>query len=254
MENRIHQFSREVTSAYFTRNIVETSYGFQYYKRKEIYHCVTKGPVPDNIFGTIYTLPENKTDEKWYSIKEVAINIQDALTDKMYDNPKKFRKLLSRVNRHIECTPTCASDMQELRLVHDKWVEDKLNDPKTFKMLFSTNRYIRCAEFSFQNPDEYYLLTLRHDGKIYGFRALTKNGPTLFALALCTDHEVPNGGRLGQLATLQWLRDNSSAIEVNTGGTQFSSRTASVKHSFPHEVLTFIQLNRKRETNELVFL
>lgn len=42
-------------------------------------------------------------------------------------------------------------DLEEVRILHKEWCDFKLADPKTFKMMFSTNRYIRCLEESFQS-------------------------------------------------------------------------------------------------------
>ena len=79
-------------------------------------------------------------------------------------------------------------NIDEIRVLHDEWAEFKLNDPKTFKMMFPNKRYIYCCEKYLENKDKlikakYKTYVFRKDGKVIAVRVLGIQDDRVFDLA-----------------------------------------------------------------------
>ena len=74
--------------------------------------------------------------------------------------------------------------LDEIEQLHKDWCTYKLEDPKTFKMMFSSNRYYRCLEQSFTSEylkySTWYRKAFYLDGKLIAVRQCLIQGDTSY--------------------------------------------------------------------------
>ena len=95
----------------------------------------------------IYSLDEVVGLEKSSKFNELAYNLEKVFDPASYPNSKKRH---SRIKYPFVWLQTNGvgirqlQDINEVEAFHAKWVEHKLADEKTFRMMFPTARYINC--------------------------------------------------------------------------------------------------------------
>lgn len=68
---------------------------------------------------------------------------------KIYNRIELPFKFLSKLELEFRVVDITEDLLPEINQLHSDWCHFKLNDPKVFKMMFSTNRYFRCLQQSF---------------------------------------------------------------------------------------------------------
>ena len=97
---------------------------------------------------TVYCLSDIFDEEVYY--KKYERLSRSEIKKKIYNRTVYPFRFLDRFEgfRVEEITEDI---LPEVGVLHKDWCEYKLNDPKTFKMMFSTNRYLRCLQESFRS-------------------------------------------------------------------------------------------------------
>jgi hypothetical protein len=119
---------------------------------------------------------------------EVAYDLSTVLNPETYLNHKKRHKALYYPQRWfkangfklvtIEC---CARE--EIKQLHDQWVEHKLAQPTTYKLMFPRARYWNCCLKSFKNKRYFNFGCLNSAGELVAVRILYQEGDAVFDLA-----------------------------------------------------------------------
>jgi hypothetical protein len=71
---------------------------------------------------------------------------------KIYNRIEYPFRFLQRPELQFRCEDVTVEMLPEIEKLHKDWCDYKLADPKTFKMMFSTNRYYRCLYDSLYSP------------------------------------------------------------------------------------------------------
>lgn len=108
--------------------------------------------------------------EKQSDFEEIVYDIKHVLHPASYKNKKsRYNKLTYPFNYLKKFS---VSNIEEIERLHSDWCQKKLDDPKTFKIMFSTKRYFSCCQKALQYPDLYDSLIYKIDGKIVACRIL----------------------------------------------------------------------------------
>ena len=101
-----------------------------------------KGPVYSEI-----RIPLKKEQK----CKEIAYSVSDVFNPDSYPNAKKRHQRIVYPINWIEkqgytIEEIKESNISEIQALHAAWVDFKMNQPGTFKIMFPTGRYIHCCE------------------------------------------------------------------------------------------------------------
>jgi hypothetical protein len=67
--------------------------------------------------------------------------------------------------------------------LHDAWVEKKLDDPATFKMMFPGKRYLNCVLRAFEEPESYRVFAVFEGSRVQAIRVVGIAGDTAYDMA-----------------------------------------------------------------------
>lgn len=131
---------------------------------------------------TVYHLPsifDPTTYEKKYSGEKRSV-----IKKKIYNKIEYPFKFLQRESLGFSISEITESLLPEIDILHKDWCEYKLNDPKTFKMMFSSNRYYRSLQQSFSSDylkaSDWYRRAFFLDGKLVAVRQCLIKGDTSY--------------------------------------------------------------------------
>lgn len=85
------------------------------------------------------------------SFTEKIYNLKDVFSASSYKNAKeRYNKITYPFTwfkkNKVEITTITNQNFNEIEKLHNLWVEKKLNDPKTYKIMFPQKRYLSCCE------------------------------------------------------------------------------------------------------------
>lgn len=139
--------------------------------------------------------------------------------------------------------------LPEILALHNEWCEKKLADPRTFKMMFSTNRYNRCIERMFNSEfltrDQFYAKAFYLNNKLIGVRQCLLKPADERAYDISNFSafwEIPS--QMGLYLNIYALSDMKSNYGIKTFncGMESSKSLAISKHHFPgQELITYKQ-------------
>lgn len=108
---------------------------------------ISKTLIKTKFKETSYSLTElfdSKTYEEKYQGKPSPY-----IKKKIYNKIVYPFKYLSKPELKFTVSDLTVEDLEKINRLHEDWCQFKLNDPKVFKMMFSSNRYYRCIVQSF---------------------------------------------------------------------------------------------------------
>lgn len=172
----VHNFSLPVLNTYFNLDEIRNMYGLIVFEGNILLLPSVQGrfksfcfnPENDKIqrklidylikLGPIYSLYPEVFLSGAHSFIEIGYDLEKVLNPNSYPNKKKrYQRLIypfKQLERYKVKTRSFMSsevDSNVVKLLHDEWVEHKLADPNTFKIMFPTNRYIRCYDYAIQH-------------------------------------------------------------------------------------------------------
>lgn len=104
-----------------------------------------------------------------------------------YPNSKKrYQRLvypLKQITKEQIGVTHTFDDVAEIERVHAEWVEKKLNDEKTFRMMFPSKRYIHCVEVARRFPDLFRCYFFTKNEKLIAIRIIGADGSTGYDMA-----------------------------------------------------------------------
>ena len=111
---------------------------------------------------------QNKFKELRYNLSKVFDPMSYSNAKKRYNRIKYPFVWLEKNNLFVE--PLQRDKYNDYKELHDKWCEKKLEDPKTFKIMFPGKRYLRCVEKAIDNKDLYYALAFYLEDELVAIR------------------------------------------------------------------------------------
>lgn len=103
--------------------------------------------------GPVYSIDKLEGLEGAGHFDEICYDLHHVFSPEAYANAKKRHQHLVYPARWIESRGidvgfAISRDVDRALALHDEWAKRKLDDPKTFKMMFPGARYSRCVELS----------------------------------------------------------------------------------------------------------
>lgn len=180
---------------------------------------------------------------------EIAYDLAEVFNPKFYSCKKKRYNRIVYPFRWLDKNRVRVSsdiDLKEVKKLHSEWVQYKLRDSKTFKIMFPTRRYLRCFERSVSGagliPIRYVRYGFFLDGQLVSVRVLSIQGKYAYDLANFTNTwGAPS--QLSNYADIFALEDlyiNKGAEVVNCGA-KMNKYLGVFKGHLPHqEVISYM--------------
>ena len=197
---------------------------------------------------------ESKQKEVTYDLKEVFEYDTWAKWFSDLPNKKAKKKFYNRVvapfkllDSRFEVKDIEVDDMPVIEQIHKEWVDVKLADERTFKMMFSSNRYNRTISMMFDSPyvsrDKFYAKLFFWEGKPVAVRQiLVDNGHGYDIGFFSRFWEVPS--QLINCINIWCMKDMmENNITTLNAGLAASTGMKVNKHHFPHTQLTSFKYN-----------
>lgn len=105
-----------------------------------------------------------------------------------YSSAKKWNKKITNplnwAKINLTCSSITKSNFEEINVLHTDWVNHKLNQESTFKMMFPKKRYIRCCDIAYRNIiDGMTSFIFTYQSKIVAVKVFYIKNATAFLLA-----------------------------------------------------------------------
>lgn len=178
---------------------------FFIYDNSLLLECLDISKLPVDLYKKVIfysSVEQNNLPEVYEKskLKEFVYNFDEIFNEDTYrekykgESGKKIRKkiyqrlvyplnVLSKLN--LECRDITEQDLDEIvESLHKEWVDYKMDDPKTFKMMFSSNRYNHCIRLMFNHKflkrENFYCKVFLLDGKPIAIRQILIKGENAF--------------------------------------------------------------------------
>jgi len=274
LDNRgVHNFSLGCLDAYFyLGQYLEDGRAFLYKDRILILPARTGGykvfayktdpedlPVLRELqkVAIIYSIDPIPGLPKGSSFHEVAYDIAEIFNPANYKTSKKrvaalkypFNWLAAR-NMTIE--PITRDNAAECVALHEKWVEHKLADPRTFQMMFPRRRYQLCFEKVnglASNPlgVSYKGYAVRLTGKLSAVRVLHIKGDKGYGLAFFAN-TWDSPSHFVHFLNTYLMRDLlDSGIRYLNCGASLNKNLQSFKEDYPHRGVESFMYSREKD-------
>ena len=167
---------------------------------------------------------------------------------KIYSRIEYPFRFLQRVNLDIR-------DITELMLpkiydLHKEWCEFKLNDPKTFKMMFSSNRYYRCLQQSFTSQylctSNWYRKAFFLEDRLIAIRHCLIQGDTSYDIGFFSRFwDIPSN--IVNYINTWCMRDlQNLGVKYHNCGNELDKNLKKFKEHFPTEERFGFKYNFKK--------
>ncbi len=272
----IHNFSDGCLDAYFKINtekqvklddgilIIESSkpkvFVFQY---KESQLQFLQERQRKGVIYSIIPLPLKKESK----FTEVCYALEEVFDPTSYENAKKRYKYLKYpalwcTKENITWAPINHDNIKSVIKLHDEWCKHKLDDEKTYRMMFPTGRYKRCCEYAlgetnihvapifdlhkekFVSPD-YYSYVFSKNNEVVACRILSFKDRVAYDLAFFCNTWTEGLSQLSNYVQMICLQDlyNKRILTVNCGSS-LNSYLKSFKQHLPSFILQHFMYGR----------
>ena len=244
-----HTLAKTVNEAYFG-SCFDTEYGFKLYSPHSKYknkHIVSEESDIEKyaLDGEILCAKPFSTDN--ITLTETAYCLPNIFKSELYSTRKNYKKrVLYPLRSKFDIELLTDKDLDNAVKMHDIWVEKKLENPKTFKMLFSTTRYKKCLKYI--NDSRFLCLKLSQDGEMKGWRILSKEQDWLMDIAnICTFWERSQMSESININMYEYLA-SKGFLNMNLGLSQGLNRLKFFKESYPHSIVNTYRKLVKQKT------
>jgi hypothetical protein len=195
----------------------------------------------------VYSLDEVFDEQTYY--KKYEERTVKKIKKKIY-NKIKYPFLFLERRGDFKVEEITSENFSTIEKIHKDWVDFKLNDPKVFKMMFSSNRYNRCIEESISSKSEtlskslFYKKIFYWNGNPIAARLCLLKGDSSYDIAFFSKFwEVPSN--LVLYINMWCLRDlkENYGIRVHNCGAQLDKYLEMSKHHIPNETKVVYKYN-----------
>lgn len=186
---------------------------------------------------------------------EIAHNLDEVLDKSSYGRKKRYNTIIYPFNwaakNSLIIRELGNHDRQQVEYLHDRWVDLKLSDEKTFKIMFPKKRYLQCFEDSIYNKN-YLSFGGFLNGELISTRVLYTQGTMAFDLAFFTDYskysQVTN---FIDIIILNELRNRG--IKFLNRGIELNKGLKTYKTQFPYVEVYFYESTNKLTSDLTLF-
>lgn len=274
LDNRgVHNFSLGCLDAYFyLGQYLEDGRAFLYKDRILILPARTGGykvfayktdpedlPVLRELqkVAIIYSIDPIPGLPKGSSFHEVAYDIAEIFNPNNYKNTKKRYAALKYpfnwLSSHgMTVEPLSFDNEAECAALHEKWVEHKLADPRTFQMMFPRRRYQLCVEKATGTAPNplgvvYKGYAVRLDGQLSVVRVLHISGETAYDLAFFANTWDSPSHSVNYINTFLMRDLLDSGIRFFNCGASLNKNLQTFKEAFPNYSVESFMYRREKE-------
>lgn len=149
--------------------------------------------------------------------------------------------------RVVEITPILLSSIEQL---HKDWCEYKLADPKTFKMMFSSNRYYRCLVQSFTseflNKSNWYRKAFYLGDKLVAVRQCLIQDDTSYDIGFFSRFWDAPSNIVNYINTYCMKDLQNLGVKYHNCGAEMDKNLGVFKNHFPNEPRYGFKYNFKK--------
>lgn len=204
LDNRgIHNFSFHILDSYFNIRALVGKNGVKFHTPGILELSKLPGTNSTKVF--VYHSTENdlpllqklQQQAVIYSIDDINLPKRNKFKELYYDldvvfNPASYS---NSKKRHQRITYPFSwlkkegfeiqtdADFNAIKILHDTWVQKKLENPKTFKMMFPGKRYLRCVEQALSVPDIYACFIVKRCSTPVAVRVVGLQAPYAYDMA-----------------------------------------------------------------------
>ncbi len=137
--------------------------------------------------GVIYSVDPLPALYKGAEFRETCYDLKTVFDPASYHPSKKRHQRLTYpftflTREGVTFHLGVQSNFEEISELHSAWCQKKLDDPKTFRMMFPSKRYIVCVENALRLPG-YRLIVVSRNGEIIAVRVFGIQSKTAYDLA-----------------------------------------------------------------------
>lgn len=184
---------------------------------------------------TVYHLPsifDPVTYEKKYSGEKRSV-----IKKKIYNRIEYPFRFLQKPELNFEVQDITELLLSDIDVLHRDWCEYKLNDPKTFKMMFSTNRYYRSLHQSFTSDylksSDWYRRAFFLDGELIAVRQCLIKGDTSYDIGFFGRFwDIPSN-MMNYINTFCMAELLEKGVEYHNCGNELDKNLKRFKEHFP---------------------
>jgi hypothetical protein len=201
-------------------------------------------------YSSVPQIDARFTNEK---LKEFVYNLEEVFDERTYFEKYKDRtvkeikkKIYNKIlypfiflhKQNFRSEDITEEHLPQILTLHKEWCDKKLADPRTFQMMFSTNRYNRCIERMFNSEylkrNQFYAKAFYLDDKLIGVRQCLVVGDRGYDIGnFSAFWEIPSQmGLYLNIWALKDMKDNYGIKTFNCGMALNASLSLS-KHHFP---------------------
>lgn len=207
LDNRgVHNFSYHTLECYFKINKLVASRKIRKLNPR-IVEIQGVGPAGHKLFVYVFNdadkqlLADKQKQATIYSIDplplekeskfvEIQYNLNTVFDAKSYSSAKKRHQRikypftwLQKNGFESKIVRKDSSAITKIHKLHEVWRENKENDPKTYKIMFPSKRYIFCVEHALRFPDDYLCFIVSRKADVYAVRVVGISGKHVYDLA-----------------------------------------------------------------------
>lgn len=169
---------------------------------------------------------------------------------KIYNRIEYPFKYLARPELAFRVVDITPGMLLEIEGMHEDWCEHKLADPKTFKMMFSSNRYYRCLEQSFTSPflskSQWYRKAFFLGDKLIAVRQCLIHGNTSYDIGFFSRFWDAPSNIVNYINTFCMKELMDLGVEFHNCGNELDKNLKRFKEHFPSEERVGYKYNFKK--------
>jgi len=221
-------------------------------KNKMSFYCdselISDQLVKSKFRETVYDLdkvfdPETYR-EKYFKEK------QSTIRKKIYNRIEYPFRYLARPELQFREVDITEEMLPEIDKLHKDWCEYKLNDPKTFKMMFSSNRYYRCLVQSFSseflNKSVWYRKAFYLGDKLIAVRQCLVKGDTSYDIGYFSRFWDAPSNIINYINTYCMKQLQNQGVRYHSCGNELDKNLALFKNHLPNEHRIGFKYNFKK--------
>lgn len=190
---------------------------------------------------------------------EICYKLDNVFNKLSYENRRKYDKRIQQSLNYFKNNLKIAELNQEderlkaLKL-YQEWCDIKLNDGKTFKIMFPNARYRNCINYAFDKIiDNLKIIgVLDNENNLLGFRVVYLENNWAYDLAYCTERNkkiCTDFSERFNVNILKYLKDNYQVEYFNCGLASGSLK--SFKKHLPNFEIYYYRKSKKKIDNSI---
>lgn len=184
---------------------------------------------------------------------EIAHNLEELFDPSAYERKKRYNTIIYPFNwaakNDLIITLLTKEHLTAVEVLHEKWVDFKLADEKTFQIMFPRKRYLKCFFDSLEN-DNYVSYGAFLDGQLVSTRVLYILDCWAFDLAFFTDYQIKS--QLTNFVDALILKQlKESGIKFLNRGVELNKGLKHYKTQFPYFEVYFYEIKNQTKLEHL---